>query len=118
MTAITLWRVDIARRVHRFYKLDVQPDLFGGWCFIREWGRIGGEGQTRSVSFPTMQEAHAALGRHRREKEKGGYALQDPNLPRAIDHALTDAPQEQPSRKREMLHADAVFELTPGKGSK
>ena len=30
-----------AQKLHRYYRLDVQPDLFGAWCFIREWGRIG-----------------------------------------------------------------------------
>ncbi|MGH6834124.1 MAG: WGR domain-containing protein [Methylocella sp.] len=34
-----------------FYRLDVQPDLFGQWCFIREWGRIGRAGQVRMI-FP------------------------------------------------------------------
>ena len=35
------------------YRLDVQPDLFGEWCFVREWGRIGRPGQMRSVPYPT-----------------------------------------------------------------
>ena len=35
MSAITLHRIDAARNMHRYYRLDVQPDLFG------EWGRIG-----------------------------------------------------------------------------
>jgi predicted DNA-binding WGR domain protein len=29
MTAITLKRIDQARNMSRFYKLDVQPTLFG-----------------------------------------------------------------------------------------
>jgi hypothetical protein len=41
MSAITLHRTDAARNMHRYYRLDVQPDLFGEWCFVREWGRIG-----------------------------------------------------------------------------
>jgi predicted DNA-binding WGR domain protein len=36
MTAIMLHRINPARRMHRFYVLDVQPDLFGQWCLIRE----------------------------------------------------------------------------------
>ena len=35
--------------MRRFYRLDVQPDLFGRWCCIREWGRIGRAGQVRSL---------------------------------------------------------------------
>ena len=73
MNAVTLYRIDQARNMHRFYRLDVQPDLFGAWCLMREWGRIGSPGQTRSVPFPTLQEAHAALDRQRRAKERRGY---------------------------------------------
>lgn len=29
MTAIVLYRIDPAKRMHRFYRFDVQPDLFG-----------------------------------------------------------------------------------------
>jgi predicted DNA-binding WGR domain protein len=41
MTAIILHRIDPAKNMRRFYRLDVQRDLFGQWCLIREWGRIG-----------------------------------------------------------------------------
>jgi len=34
MTALTLHRTDPARRMRRFYLLDVQPDLFAQWSFI------------------------------------------------------------------------------------
>jgi predicted DNA-binding WGR domain protein len=74
MTAITLTRSDPARNMHRYCRLDVQPDLFGAWCFLREWGRIGQSGQTRSVPYPTPHEAGAALDRQRRRKERRGYA--------------------------------------------
>jgi predicted DNA-binding WGR domain protein len=74
MTALTLTRSDPARNLHRYYRLDVQPDLFGAWCFIREWGRIGRAGQVRSVPFLTPAEASAALDKQRRAKERKGYA--------------------------------------------
>lgn len=73
MNAVILYRIDQAKNMHRFYRLDVQPDLFGAWCLIREWGRIGSAGQTCSVPFPTSQEAHTALDRQRRAKERRGY---------------------------------------------
>ena len=41
MSAVMLTRIDRAHNMARYYRLDVQPDLFGQWCFIREWGRIG-----------------------------------------------------------------------------
>jgi predicted DNA-binding WGR domain protein len=73
MTAITLHRTDPAQDLHRFYRLDVQPDLFGAWCFVREWGRIGAAGQVLTVPYPTPHEAQAAQDRQRRMKERKGY---------------------------------------------
>ena len=32
MNAVILYRIDGPKRMHRFYRLDVQPDLFGQWC--------------------------------------------------------------------------------------
>ena len=72
-SAITLKRTDQARNVSRFYLLAVQPELFGRWSLVREWGRIGSPGQTRIVSYATQAEAQAAFTRHKRSKEKRGY---------------------------------------------
>ena len=74
MNAVILYRIDISKRMHRYYRLAVQPDLFGQWCLLREWGRIGSAGQMRNVPFTTRQEAEAALNKHRRAKEQRGYA--------------------------------------------
>jgi hypothetical protein len=41
MSAAQLFRIDPAKNMRRFYRLDVQPDLFGGVSLVREWGRIG-----------------------------------------------------------------------------
>ena len=76
MDALILYRTDRNKRMHRFYRMDVQPDLFGQWCLIREWGRIGSSGQLRSLPFPTMQEAAAAFQRQRSMKERRGYGEQ------------------------------------------
>lgn len=74
MSAVVLTRTDPARNMARYYRLDVQRDLFGAHCVIREWGRIGSRaGQTRSIPFPTPQEAEAALERQRRAKLRRGY---------------------------------------------
>ena len=74
MTATILYRIDPEKRMHRFYRMDVQLDLFGQWCFLREWGRIGSSGQMRALSFPTQQEAQEALDEQQRIKERRGYA--------------------------------------------
>jgi predicted DNA-binding WGR domain protein len=73
MTAIVLHRIDAAKNMRRFYWLDVQPDLFGQWCFIREWGRIGRAGQVRMAFYPTAAEAQEALAVQWRSKERRGY---------------------------------------------
>jgi predicted DNA-binding WGR domain protein len=75
MTATVLYRIDPAKRMHRFYRIDLQPDLFGQWCLIREWGRIGRSGRERSVPFPTRQQAEDALNRQRQVKEQRGYLI-------------------------------------------
>ena len=60
--------------MHRYYRMDVQPNLFGEWRLMRKWGRIGSTGQMRSLPFPTPQEAAAALERQRSAKQRRGYA--------------------------------------------
>jgi predicted DNA-binding WGR domain protein len=74
LDAIILYRIDPSRNMRRFYRLDVQRDLFGVWLLVREWGRVGRPGQTRVASFPTVGEAHDALQHQRRVKERRGYA--------------------------------------------
>ena len=71
--SVVLYRVDRARRIYRFYRLDVQPDLFGAWCLMREWGRIGTQGRELSVPFSSPTEAERALRKHQRIKERRGY---------------------------------------------
>lgn len=73
MSAVVLYRVDPSRKMRRFYRLDVQPDLFGFWLFMSEWGRIGRSGQRRVVSFASLDDAEAACQRQRRLKERRGY---------------------------------------------
>jgi predicted DNA-binding WGR domain protein len=73
MTAVTLRRIDSACNMRRFYRLDVQPDLFGVFTLVREWGRIGRAGQVRMIPYPTPAEAAAALDKQRTAKERRGY---------------------------------------------
>jgi predicted DNA-binding WGR domain protein len=74
MNAVHLRRVDPARNMSRFYRLDVQPDLFGGILLMKEWGRIGARG--RMVAERYDNEAFAALAsqRHAERKRRRGYA--------------------------------------------
>ncbi|MGO9236217.1 MAG: WGR domain-containing protein [Methylocella sp.] len=73
MTAVNLRRVDPAPNMRRFYRLVMQPDLFGGVLLAKEWGRIGAHG--RMVAEPYDSEALAAdaLQRHVECKRRRGY---------------------------------------------
>lgn len=74
MNAIILHRTDPAKNMRRFYMLDVKLVLFGKWCFIREWGRIGSAWQVRIQSYSPAAEANEDLARQRRTKERRGSA--------------------------------------------
>jgi len=72
--SITLRRIDPALNMQRFYRLDVQSDLFGAFTLIREWGRIGRGGRVKLEGFRSKDEAQAALERQRYVKERRGYS--------------------------------------------
>ncbi len=59
---------------HRFYLLSVQPNLFGGWSLIREWGRIGSSGQMRIDLCESLNDAQEAFRKKVKEKQRRGYA--------------------------------------------
>lgn len=73
MKAITLERIDPAQNMSRFYKIDVQPTLFGEWALIREWGRIGRGGTVRITAYPTEDEADVAGRKQQLSKVRRGY---------------------------------------------
>ena len=74
MDDVTLYRIDATKHMWRFYRLDLQPDLFGLWLLVKEWGRIGQPGQSHMTSFPTIDDAQRAFERQRRVKERRGYS--------------------------------------------
>jgi predicted DNA-binding WGR domain protein len=61
------------RNQHRYYALDLQPHLFGGWSVIREWGRIGHPGQVRIDLCDTLEEAALTFNEKLRQKQRRGY---------------------------------------------
>ena len=73
MTTVQLRRIDPSRNMARFYMLTVQPTLFGEWCLVREWGRIGSPGRVASTAFPSPDLAEAALDKCQRQKVRKGY---------------------------------------------
>jgi len=82
MTAVHLRRVDPARNMHRFYRLDVQSDLFGG---------VSHSGLA-CVRLPSLLSI-PGMGTHRRARAHGGRAYDSEAL-------AADALQRHTERKR------------------
>jgi predicted DNA-binding WGR domain protein len=80
MTALHLRRVDPARNMHRFYRLDVQPDLFGGVLLVKEWGRVGAQGRMVAERYDNEALAAVALHKNAERKRRRGYITQDSNI--------------------------------------
>jgi predicted DNA-binding WGR domain protein len=70
---VLMRRVDPVKRMHRYYLMTVQRDLFGGASLTREWGRIGSPGQVRVDYHPDEGQAVDALSDLARQKCKRGY---------------------------------------------
>ncbi|WP_120505301.1 WGR domain-containing protein [Sulfitobacter mediterraneus] len=72
---IRIERVDADANMYRFYRLRLLPDLFGGISLLREWGRIGTQGQYKIELFTDGGEATDAMLTVFRAKQKRGYLL-------------------------------------------
>jgi predicted DNA-binding WGR domain protein len=68
-----LTRFNDRRNMARFYKLDVQPTLFGEWSVVREWGRIGRAGTVRIETHRSRGRADVAIAAAWTRKLKRGY---------------------------------------------
>jgi predicted DNA-binding WGR domain protein len=66
-------RIANRHNVARFYKLDIQPTLFGKWSFVREWGSIGQAGRVQIETLETRGEADMAMIAKWSDKLKRGY---------------------------------------------
>ncbi len=70
---VHLHRIDATQNMRRFYMLAIQPTLFGGASVIRNWGRIGSNGQTMMETFDSQEDASMTLSRIERTKRTRGY---------------------------------------------
>jgi predicted DNA-binding WGR domain protein len=61
VTHIELRRIDAAHNMRRFYRLDIEPDLFGGFLLMKQWGRIGVRGQIKADRYESEPLAAATL---------------------------------------------------------
>ena len=68
-----LTRVDPAANIHRFYKLELWPTLFGEIALVKEWGRIGSPGTVRSQTYEKIEAAREALAAAIARRHRRGY---------------------------------------------
>lgn len=74
---VHLRRIDPSKNMRRFYMLAIQPTLFGGASIIRNWGRIGTNGQSMMKTFDSEEDAVSASTRVERSKRRRGYRDSD-----------------------------------------
>jgi predicted DNA-binding WGR domain protein len=70
---VELKRIDPTANMRRFYRMSLQPDLFGGVDLVREWGRIGCAGRYLVEQHRSEDEAIASMHARETAKRKRGY---------------------------------------------
>ncbi|MCC1482923.1 WGR domain-containing protein [Roseibaca sp. Y0-43] len=70
---VILRRIDPEQNMARFYRMQLQPTLFGGITLVREWGRIGQAGTCRYDHYRTADAARSALYAVHESKLGRGY---------------------------------------------
>ena len=70
---LVLHWIDPEQGVRRFYSLMIERDLFGTIRLVRNWGRIGTNGQELVEVFATEVEASRALEAVAAAKRRRGY---------------------------------------------
>jgi len=70
---LLLHRRDPDRNMARFYRLSLEPNLFGGVSLVRNWGRIGTAGRLRIDLHPSESAAEFARAEIAARKRRRGY---------------------------------------------
>jgi predicted DNA-binding WGR domain protein len=70
---LVLHRRDPEQGIARFYSLMIERDLFGTVRLVRNWGRIGTNGQEMVEMFSNELEAGQALEALAAGKRRRGY---------------------------------------------
>jgi predicted DNA-binding WGR domain protein len=70
---LVLHRIDPEQGIRRFYSLMIERDLFGTVRLVRNWGRIGTNGQEMVETFASEEEAGQALEALAGAKRRRGY---------------------------------------------
>jgi predicted DNA-binding WGR domain protein len=70
---LVLHRIDPEQGIRRFYSLMIERDLFGTVRLVRNWGRIGTNGQEMVEVFADELEAGEALEAVAKAKRRRCY---------------------------------------------
>jgi predicted DNA-binding WGR domain protein len=70
---LVLHRIDPGQGIRRFYSLMIERDLFGTVRLVRNWGRIGTNGQELVEIFGSEEAAGMALEELARLRRRRGY---------------------------------------------
>jgi predicted DNA-binding WGR domain protein len=70
---LVLHRIDPEQGIRRFYSLMIERDLFGTIRLVRNWGRIGTNGQEKAEEYNSEEEAGQALEAIAQVKRQRGY---------------------------------------------
>jgi predicted DNA-binding WGR domain protein len=70
---IVLHRIDREQDIRRFYSLMIERDLFGTIRLVRNWGRIGTNGQEKVEEHAGELGAGKALEAIAQAKRRRGY---------------------------------------------
>lgn len=73
---LVLERREPAANMARFYVLSLEETLFGDTALVREWGRLGTNGQRRLDLFAARAQASEALETWLGRKLRRGYERQ------------------------------------------
>lgn len=66
-------RIDTTQNMARFYRLAIEPTLFGDISVVRNWGRIGTRGQEMVHFFENEKQALTLFLDILRQKRQKGY---------------------------------------------
>jgi predicted DNA-binding WGR domain protein len=70
-----LVKIDPTKNMRKFYEIDIQQNLFGGFSVIRNWGRIGAKGQVKIELHDDRTMAQCSREKLRTIKLKRGYKV-------------------------------------------
>jgi predicted DNA-binding WGR domain protein len=74
MLDVLLSRVEPEINCFRFYRISVEPNLFGDHSLVIHWGRLGCRGRYRIASTGDLEDISTKAGRLQGKKARRGYA--------------------------------------------